>query len=147
MRIPQISRLTNVSPKMVDIAPKTSLFRTIWLISEISHLITVFELTDLDLLKVYFFKFQSLRFEQWIEQVRSNFRHATTVRGPMYGHAIEFDPSMPTIHSSNHIAARTAYIVPSGFALPFHAIGYSSLIMDGPWRTPASGCPNWHFFR
>ena len=103
MRIPQISRPTNVSPKMFVIAPKTTLFRTIWLISEISHLITVFELTDLDLLKVYFFKFQSLRFEQWIEQVRPNFRHATTVRGPFHGttrvRSIHMDHPLVQSHS------------------------------------------------
>ena len=66
------------------------------LIKAISHLITVFELTDYWI--IYFFKFQSLRFEKWIEQVRSNFRHAATVDGPLYVPicnpcAIELGPS------------------------------------------------------
>ena len=120
MRIPQIWTLLIDSPKIFDIAPKINLLErsdwsrrsVTWLLFSSSQII--------ELIFCILNYFENLRFEQWIEQVRTNVRHVITVRGPLYvticnldGHVIRMGPSLVD-RPSNQSAAL------SGLERDFH---------------------------
>ena len=145
MRIPQIWTLLIDSPKMFDIAPKINLLErsdwsrrsVTWLLFSSSQII--------ELIFCILNYFENLRFEQWIEQVRTNVRHAITVRGPLYvticnldGHVIRMGPSLVDRPSKQ---SETFLDWNGIFTTSPRCRATSSFFTDGLWPTFGPGCP------